>query len=45
VSENDGDALAEWLSLFPYATLEELRTLVESEHDAAFYFTSLRATA
>lgn len=32
-----------WLALFPYATPEELRTLIESEHAAALYFTSLRA--
>ena len=34
---------AAWLDLFPYATREELRTLVESEHAAGLYFASLRA--
>ena len=34
---------AEWLELFPYATREELRTLIESEHAAALYFGGLRA--
>lgn len=34
---------ADWLALFPYATHEELRTLLESEHAAALYFGSLRA--
>ena len=32
-----------WLALFPYATPEGLRTLVESEHAAALYFGGLRA--
>ena len=34
---------AEWLDLLPWATLEELRTLIESEHAAALYFGGLRA--
>ena len=34
---------AEWLDLFPYATREELRTLIESEHAAALYFGALGA--
>ncbi len=33
----------EWLNLFPYATPEELRTLVEDEAAAGLYFASLRA--
>ena len=34
---------AEWLDLLPWATREELRTLIESEHAAALYFGGLRA--
>ena len=33
----------DWRELLEWATPEERRTLVESEHAAALYFTSLRA--
>lgn len=32
---------AAWLDLLPWATPEELRALVESEHAAALYFAAL----